>query len=97
MLNALPDLLCRFGKPEELSILRIYDAFIDQKVHVQHLTPVALTHQYYGKRLDRARLHQHESFEQFVESAVAAWKGDQGLGAEQKMKLAQREIMEPEA
>ena len=56
--ETVPDFLCRLGKPKKISILRIDDAFIDEEIHVDCLTPIGLTHQYDGDWLDFSGLYQ---------------------------------------
>ena len=56
--NTVPDFLRRFGKPEQIPILRIDDTFIDEEIHVDRPTPKGLTHQHDGDWLDCAGLYQ---------------------------------------
>ena len=97
MQDAVPDLLGGFGEPEQLAVLLLDDAFVDQEVEIDGLAPIALAHQHDRHRLDLARLDQRQHFEQFVEGAEPARKRDQRLGPQQEMQLAHREIVEAEA
>jgi len=85
-----------FSEPEQFAVLGIDDAFLGEKAEVDHPTPVGFTHQHHRKGFDLAGLNQRQSFEQFVEGAVTARKGDQGPGAQQKVQLAQGKIVNPE-
>jgi len=66
MQYATPDLLDRFGIPEQFAIFPIYNAFVDQEIQIDGLTPVALAHQDDRDGLDLARLHEREHFEYFI-------------------------------
>src|ERR1019366_5760573 len=94
---AIPDLLSRFGKPEQFAIFLIYDTFVDQEIQIDGLAPIAFTHQDDRDRLDLTCLHEREHLEQFVKGAVPTRKGDQRLGSQEEMQLAHREIMKVEA
>ena len=93
MQYAIPDLLGRFGKPEQFAIFLIYDAFVDEEIQIDGLAPVALAHQDDRDRLDLACLYEREHIEQFVEGAIPPRKGDQRLCSQEKMELAHGEIM----
>src|SRR5690242_11277454 len=62
--DAAPDLVRRFGEPEQLAILRVDDTFVGQKPDVDGATPILLAHQNDRNRLDLARLHESQDFEQ---------------------------------
>ena len=97
MQDAIPNLLGRFGKPEKFAVFLIYDAFVDQEIEIDGLTPKALAHQDDRNRPDFACLNEREYFEQFVDGAIPARKRDQRLGSQEKMKLAKSEIVKVEA
>ena len=86
----------RLGEPEQLAVLAVDDALVDQEVEVDRAPPVVLADQHDRHRLDRARLDEGQHLEQLVERAVAARERDQRLGAQQEMQLAQGEIVEAE-
>jgi hypothetical protein len=67
-----PDLFCRFGKPEQLTIFGIDDAFIDKEISVEGPAPELFTDQYDWNGLDLARLDERQCFEELVERAEAA-------------------------
>src|SRR5271165_6131238 len=79
--DALPDLRRALGEPEQLTILAVNDAFVDEEIEIDRPAPVVLAHQDDRNRLDLPRLHQREDLEQLVDRAEAARKGDQRLGA----------------
>ena len=97
MKDANPDLLGRLCKPEKLAVFLIYDAFVDQEIQNDGLAPKALGYQDDRDRLDLACLNEREHFEQFVDGAIPARKGDQRLGSQEKMKFAKGEIVKVEA
>jgi hypothetical protein len=66
MQYAIPDLLGRFGIPEQFAIFLIYDAFVDQEIQIDGLAPVALAYQDDRDRLDLARLYEREHFEYVI-------------------------------
>ena len=94
--DTVPDVLRCLGKPEQIPILRIDGAFIDKEIHVDRPTPIGLAYQHDGDWLDFAGLHQSQNLEQFVERAIASRERNQCLGSEEKMQLAQCEIMKAE-
>src|SRR5208283_4230928 len=97
MQYTIPDLLGRFGKPEQFAIFLIYHAFVDQEIQIDRLAPVALAHQDDGDRLDLACLYERQHLEQFVEGAIPPRKSDKRLCSHEKMELAHGKIMKVEA
>src|SRR5215471_4029189 len=93
MQDAVPDLLRAFGEPEQLAILRVDDAFVDQEPDIEDATPVVFSDQHNRHRLDLAGLNQGQDLEQLVHRAKAARESDQRLRAQQQMHLAQREVV----
>src|ERR1700692_1761020 len=63
--DTVPDFLGRLGKPEQFSILRIDNAFIDQEFDIDGTTPIGFAHQYNGDWLDFPRLYESQNLEQF--------------------------------
>ena len=74
-LDAVPDLLRRLREPEQLAVLGVDDALVDQEIEIDRPAPIALADEDHRDRLDLAGLHQGQGFKQFVQRAEAAGKG----------------------
>ena len=68
--NTIPDFLRGLGEPEQLAILGVDDAFLDQKIEVHGPPPEMLADQNDGYWLDFSGLSQRKDFEQLVERSV---------------------------
>src|SRR5579883_2286042 len=91
--NILPDLLRRFGKPEELAVLWIDRALFDQKVDIEDAPPIRFANENDRDGADLSRLHESQDLEQLVHRAVAAGKCHQRPRAHQEMQFAHGEIV----
>ena len=85
------------AEPKQLAILRVDDAFFDQKIEIDGAAPKRFADQDHRDWLDLSRLNQRQNLEQFVECAVSPGKRDQRFRAQQQMQLAQSEIVKAEA
>ena len=95
--NTVPDFLRGLGEPEQLAILGVDDAFLDQKIEVHGAPPEMLADQNDRYRLDFPGLSQRKDFKQFVERSVATRKSDQRPRPQHEVQLAQGKIMKAEA
>jgi hypothetical protein len=75
-LDAISDLFGGLRVPEEVAVFSLDDAFLDEEVEVDRLSPIALADENDGDRADLARLAQRQDLEEFVQRAEAAWEGD---------------------
>ena len=67
-----------------------------KKIEIDRPPPIFLADQDDRNWLDFSGLHQGQNLEQFVERAIATRECDQRLGPEEKVQLAQCEIMKAE-
>src|SRR6185437_6593411 len=91
--DAAPNLIRRFGEPEQLPILGVNCTFISQESDVDRPAPILFADQHDRNRLDLSRLHQRQDFEQLVDRAKAARESDERLRALQQMHLAQSKVV----
>lgn len=57
-LDAVPDLLGRLGKPEQIPVFQVNDSFIDQEIDIDGATPKRFAYEYDRYRLYLSRLYE---------------------------------------
>lgn len=94
--DAFPGFLRCFREPEQVTVLGIDDALIDEEIDVERAFPEGPADQHDRQRLNLACLDQRQRLEQLVERAVAAGACDQRGGTQQEVQLAQCEVVKAE-
>lgn len=95
--DPLPGLRRLLRIPEELQVLGVDHALVEQVLHVEDALPILTTDQDDRDRIDLAGLDERECLEELVERAETTRECHQSLRAQQEVQLAKREIVESEA
>ncbi len=85
-----------FDHAGELALLLRDETLLDEVVEIEHALPMRHSDQYDRNRANLARLHEVQRLEDFIERAVATRKRDERLRTQQKVHLAQGEVMKAE-